>query len=100
MAARTPTIWSAIVRPDHAEDLQRALAAASNPTDWKLPDEDEGKFEVGHGAFELRGWLIDPYDQRDPLDRHDPYANGLRLALPMPGRRFREYAQATPDLQG
>ena len=94
------TIWSAIVRPDHAEDLQRALAAASNPTDWKLPDEDEGKFEVSHGAFELRGWLIDPYDQRDPLDRHDPYANGLRLALPMPGCRFREYAQATPDRAG
>ena len=93
-------IKSALVRPDSAQDLQRALAAAANPTDWKLPDEGEADFEVDHGAFELRGWLIDPVNHRDTLDEHDPYAHGLQPALPLPGRRFREITRATPDPSG
>ncbi len=93
-------VQSALVRPDEAQDLQRALAASSNPTDWKLPDEDERDFEVAYGVFELRGWLTEPRDHRDTLDEHDPYANGLRQALPMPGRRFRDNARATPDPTG
>ena len=87
-------IQSAVVRPDYAEDLQRALAAASNPTDWKLPDEDDSEFEVAYGAFELRGWLVDPHGHRDTLDEHDPYAQGLQPELPMPGRQFRDNAHA------
>ncbi|MFC4469897.1 hypothetical protein ACFPH6_36275 [Streptomyces xiangluensis] len=53
-------VASALVRPDRAEDLQRALAAATEPWDWRLPDEDETEHEVDHGLFELRGWLRDP----------------------------------------
>ena len=56
----TSHIKSALVRPDYAADLQRALASSSEPTDWKLPDEDEQDFEVSHGRFELRGWLTRP----------------------------------------
>ena len=93
-------IQSALVRPDHAEDLQRALAAASNPTDWKLPDEDDSEFEVAYGTFELRGWLIDPPNHPDTLDEHDPYAQGLQPALPMPGRQFRDNTRAAPDPAG
>ena len=96
----TTYIRSAFVRPDHARDLQQALAAASNPTDWKLPDEDEEEFDVAHGAFELRGWLVDPPDHRDTLDEHDPYAHGLQLALPMPGHQFRATARVAPDPTG
>jgi hypothetical protein len=93
-------IRSALVRLDHAEDLQRALAAASNATDWKLPDEGEEEFEVTHGAFELHGWLVDPPSQPDTLDEHDPYAQGLHRALPMPGRAFRDHARAGSNLAG
>jgi hypothetical protein len=93
-------IRSALVRQDYAEDLQRALAAASNPTDWKLPDEGEERFEVTHGAFELRGWLVDPPSQPDSLDEHDPYAQGLYRALSMPGRAFRSHARTAADQAG
>jgi hypothetical protein len=93
-------INSALVAPFHAADLQRALAAASDPTDWKLPYEDEDEFEVDHGSFVLRGWLTDVRDSRDTLDEHDPYAHGLRRALPLPGHRFRKATGATADLTG
>ncbi|MEU8356370.1 ATP-binding protein [Nonomuraea sp. NPDC048882] len=91
-------IWSALVTPEHAADLQRALAAAPNPTDWKLPEEDEGRFEVDHGLFVLRGWLVASHSDRDWLDEHDPYAYGLHAKGPLPGRLFRQVTGVGPDL--
>ena len=82
-------IRSALVRSDYAADHQRALASASEPTDWKLPNEDEQDFEVSHGRFELRGWLTPASNPRESLDDSDPYAQGLAAALPQPGRLFR-----------
>ncbi|MFC9250401.1 NACHT domain-containing protein [Amycolatopsis thailandensis] len=93
-------IRSAIVTPDHAADLQRALAAAPNPTDWKLPDENDKEFEVKHGRFVLSGWLADPFDPRDELDIHDPYAHNLKTTRTLPGNRFRIAASATVDESG
>jgi hypothetical protein len=93
-------IQSALVAPAHAIHLQRALGAAANPTDWKLPDEDEEEFEVDHGPYVLRGWLTGLRDSRDTLDKHDPYAHGLRHGVPMPGTRFRHATGAVPDLTG
>jgi hypothetical protein len=93
-------IHSALVGPAHATHLQRALAAAANPTDWKLPDEDEAEFEVDHGPYKLRGWLTSPRDPGGILDEHDPYAHGLRPGLPMPGTGFRDATGAIPDPTG
>ncbi|MEU1227729.1 ATP-binding protein [Streptomyces sp. NPDC005828] len=93
-------VASALVRPDRAEDLQRALAAATEPSDWKLPDEDETEHEVDHGLFELRGWLRDPDPRPANLDEHDPYAQGLRAEGPLPGHAFRRQTHAHPDQDG
>ncbi|OUD00118.1 hypothetical protein CA984_00330 [Streptosporangium minutum] len=94
------SIWSALVAPERAADLQRALAAAANPTDWKLPQEDEDEFEVDHGPFVLRGWLAAPRSDRDRLDEHDPYAYDLHAQCPLPGRLFRQMTGAAPDAKG
>lgn len=94
------SVRSALVRPDYAEDLQRALASASDPTDWKLPDEDERDFEVALGAFEMRGWLTTLPEDHYGLDEHDPYAHGLSRTLPLPGQRFRDESRLTPDPAG
>lgn|GEM_PF-1143581 len=99
-ARESTYIRSALVKPDHAEDLQRALAAAPNPTDWKLPDEGEEEFEVHHGAFRLDGWLVEPEYSRESLDEHDPYAEDLIPSPPLPGRAFRSSVQATRDSTG
>ncbi|MFI5724653.1 AAA family ATPase [Streptomyces cyaneofuscatus] len=93
-------VSSALVRPDRAEDLQRALAAAAEPWDWKLPNEDEFAHEVDHGLFELRGWLRDPASRPENLDEHDPYAQGLRAEGPLPGNAFRRQTHAHPDQDG
>ncbi|MFF2217454.1 hypothetical protein [Streptomyces antibioticus] len=93
-------VWSALVAPEHAEDLQRALAAAQDPHDWKLPSEGDEQFEIRHGPFELRGWLADPYDPRETLAEHDPYADGMQPLLPLPGRGFRDATRAATASHG
>lgn len=83
-------VRTALVRPEHAADLQQTLAAAGNPTDWKLPDEDDDYDDYGidRKRFDVRGWLTEP-DSRNGAEAHDPYAYGMRM-LPLPGRGFRE----------
>jgi hypothetical protein len=93
-------ISSALVAPDHAADLQRALAAAAYPMDFKLPDEDDDRFEIDHGPFILRGWLTGSHDKPESLDQHDPYAYGLYRTVTLPGRRFRDAAGVRPDPTG
>ncbi|MEV7205428.1 MULTISPECIES: hypothetical protein [unclassified Streptomyces] len=93
----TVSVASALVDPRHSADLQRALASASDPTDWKLPDEEEEEFEVDEGAFHLSGWILRPYDPAEYLDRHDAYAYGLRRELPLPGEAFRIQSRTAVD---
>ncbi|GGQ17031.1 hypothetical protein GCM10010279_26040 [Streptomyces mutabilis] len=90
-------VTSALVDPRRATDLQRALAAASDPTDWKLPDEEEEDFEVDAGAFRLSGWILDPYEPTGYLDRHDVYAYEMRRELPLPGKAFRAQSRTALD---
>lgn len=91
---------SALVSPPHAGDLQRALAAASNPMDWKLPDEGEDSFEVDAGDYQLHGWIADPEDHQETLDEHDPYAAELSATVPLPGVAFREATNSTLGRDG
>ncbi|MCO7219246.1 ATP-binding protein [Klenkia sp. PcliD-1-E] len=93
-------ISSALVLPDNAADLQRALVAASNPRHYKLPDEGDDRFEIDHGVFALRGWLTGAHHKPESLDEHDPYAHGVYKAINLPGRRFRDAAGARLDPTG
>ncbi|MGO1053077.1 hypothetical protein [Crossiella sp. CA198] len=91
---------SALVTPDHAADLQRALCAASNSMDFKLPHEGETNFEINHGRFGLRGWLSDSEHTLTTLDEHDDYAHDLRRGRELPGLHFRQSATVSPDPSG
>jgi hypothetical protein len=93
----TVSVASALVDPRHSADLQRALASASSPTDWKLPDEEEEEFEVDEGAFRLSGWILRPYEPTEYLDRHDVYAYELRREPPLPGKAFRIQSRTAVD---
>jgi hypothetical protein len=81
-------VASALVEPEFAPSLQRALQAAKNPTDWKLPEEGEEECELEHGVFRLRGWLRRSRHERESLDDLDPYAEGIRWGGTMPGDDF------------
>lgn len=96
----TVSVKSALVHPAYAPALQRALQAADNPTDWKLPDEGESEFEVDHGPFQLRGWLRDSNDPSQCLDELDPYAHGLRRTSTLPGQDFRSRVGCSTDAVG
>ncbi|OHV47811.1 hypothetical protein BCD48_17525 [Pseudofrankia sp. BMG5.36] len=97
---KTIYVRSALVGPAHADDLQRALAAASEPRDWKLPDEGEAEHEVDYGLFQLHGWLSEPENHTTDVDGHDPYARGLSKTLPLPGSAFRTATRSIPDTKG
>jgi hypothetical protein len=94
------SVSSALVGPAHAVDLQRALASATNASDWKLPDEGETEFEVDHGALILRGWVRRTYNTPDTLDQHDPYAYELKPTVPIPGQDFRNTMNVVPGPTG
>lgn len=80
----TVTVSSALVAPETASALVRALQTARDPNDFRIPDEDE-EFEIDAAPYRLIGWLADNhrdlrFDERDPL-RHQ--ATPLRR---LPGR--------------
>ena len=86
--SKTTYIRSAVVSPETSPSLARALSAAEEPFDWKLPSEDEDEFEVDDGSFVLRGWLTEPYGGHEGLEHHDPYAQDISPWRPLPGERF------------
>jgi hypothetical protein len=95
-------VTSALVGPDHADDLRRAIAAASYARDLKLPSEGDEEYETEHGRFVLRGWLSEStdYAPSGTLEEHDPYAHVLRKNVPLPGRVPRQASQLVLDPAG
>lgn len=64
-------ISSALVTPDTATSLMRALQTASDPWDYRLPDEND-RDEIDNFPHRLIGWLGRPsndgmFDTADPL---------------------------------
>ncbi|HEX3955929.1 MAG TPA: hypothetical protein VHZ03_04770, partial [Trebonia sp.] len=64
------------------------------------PTEGEDEFEVDHGPYALRGWLANTPESGDTLDEHDPYAQGIRSQVLLPGRGFRRTTRTAPDSTG
>ncbi len=66
-------ISSALVQPQTARALLRALQTAKNPHDFKIPDEND-HLEIDHFPYRMLGWLEyrssgEGTDELDPL-RH------------------------------
>lgn len=83
-------IRSALVSPSAAMALLRALQSASDPNDWRLPDEGEDQFEIDVDELRLRGWLTEDRIESDSIDSLDPRTRGVQYAVTLPGRAFRE----------
>lgn len=90
-------VTSALVKPDHAKSLQRALQAAAFANDWKLPDENETGFEIEREPYLLKGWIRDVHDDNGGLDALDPFAEGIRWTATLPGDDFRAKLSCRPD---
>jgi hypothetical protein len=75
----TVHVTSALVCPDKALSLMRALQTASNPRDFMLPVEEQGygEKEIDEEGFDLKAWLNDRRFE-EGLDEFDPLARGVR----------------------
>lgn len=92
----TNRIHSALVSPSPAMALLRALQSASDPNDWRLPDEGEDQFEIDLNELRLRGWLTEERIESDFMDSLDPRVRGVQYAVTLPGLTFREILHAEP----
>jgi hypothetical protein len=66
---------SALVSPDTAAALIRALQSMDDAWDYKIPTEEEDSHEIDDAPYRLLGWLRDSHrdggiDKKDPLRKY------------------------------
>jgi hypothetical protein len=94
-------VKAALVEPETAVSLLRALQTAANPRSFRLPNEhDWDGIEIDTGKFRLAGWLVERRIYHDFLDSFDPFAQGIRYSFSIPGERFTALMAAQADPTG
>jgi len=81
-------ISSALVSPETAPALVRALQTASNPWDFRIPDEDDD-LQIDVPPFRLLGWLAN-IEGDTRFDDHDPFRYEVGQIRAKPGRKLVE----------
>ncbi|GAB6921147.1 hypothetical protein JCM9803A_15970 [Rhodococcus erythropolis] len=78
-------IASALVTPEAAGALVRALQTAGGYWSFRIPsaDVDDEDFQFSSPPFQLRGWVSTPHSEGG-IDRLDPLATELTPELPRP----------------
>jgi hypothetical protein len=86
---------SALVSPETASALVRALQTASNPWDFKIPDEDD-RLEIDALPYRLSGWIANiEGDAR--FDEKDPFRYEVSKIRAKPGRQLIETLGLVPQ---
>lgn len=89
-------ISSSLVSPETAHALVRALQTASNPWDFRIPDEDDD-LQIDVPPFRLLGWLA--YIEGDKrFDDHDPFRYEVGQIRAKPGRKLAEALGLVPQV--
>lgn len=86
---QSTSISSALVSPDTAASLQRALQTAHNFSDFRLPASDDSHGSIEFGPFKLKGW-IDTHTRPDRIDDYDPWSAGISIPGLEPSSDFIE----------
>jgi hypothetical protein len=99
----TMQVASALVSPESAHSLLRALQTAS-PHWFRLPFAGEGSdfdgAEIDEPGFRLLGWLDDIRVTWEGLDDHDPLATTIADDRTVPGSDFITVNQLSVDWTG
>ncbi|MHA7264105.1 ATP-binding protein [Arthrobacter sp. TMN-37] len=74
--SETVSIHSALVTPDTAPALLKALQTSPDKHAYRIPDAVDEEFSSTIPGFELTGW-IEPHGQAHGRDRQDPYAKSI-----------------------
>ena len=80
----TVRISSALVKPEVAIALMRALQTSNDSHDYRLPPSGN-EFEIDDGVYELRGWISE-YSNDARLDEKDTFNYGVRMIESMPSK--------------
>lgn len=86
---------SALVAPDRALALVRALQCARSPFEHHLPKAGD-EFELEHGPFQLRGWITDPHIEKG-LDQYDPWSGSIDYPACAPADGFVKMLEISAD---
>lgn len=87
-------IRSALVAPDTAPALVRALQTASSPWDFRIPDENDD-LQIDAPPYRLLGWLA--HIEGDiRFDDNDPYRYDVGQIRVKPGHRLAETLDLVP----
>lgn len=73
-------IESALVSPQSAHALLRALQVIGDPTPYRIPPAGHD-LEIDEPGFSLRGWIAETSGEKE-LDGHDPLLFGMSTSLP------------------
>lgn len=96
-------VTSALVSPQAAPALARALAALSDPREFGLPQErgywQSENAAVDFGQFKLEGWIWEEEGGEPGLEEHDPLRR-INLGVTRPGTRFLEISNGTLERRG
>ncbi|MEP5763527.1 MAG: NACHT domain-containing protein [Halieaceae bacterium] len=76
------SISSALVSPDRSSHLLRALQTASDPHNFRIPDEDDD-LQIDEGSYILKGWICNS-SRNYGGDVLDPWCGGVRFPAPQP----------------
>ena len=81
-------ISSALVSPETAPALVRALQTAYNPKSFRIPDENDD-LEIESPPYCLTGWIA--YNEGDlRFDDHDPFRHEVGQVRAKPGKKLME----------
>jgi hypothetical protein len=91
-------IESALVSPQSAHALLRALQSIGDPTPYRIPPAGND-LEIDEPGFSLRGWISDASGEKE-LDSHDPLLYGMDTGLPVFSLAVQEKLGVRPDQAG
>lgn len=91
-------VESALVSPQSAHALLRALQAIGDPTPYRIPPAG-GDLEIEEPGFSLRGWIGETSGEKE-LDGHDPLLYGMDTGLPCLPQAVQEQLGVQPDSFG
>lgn len=91
-------IASALVNPETAGALVRALQTADGYWSFRIPsaDHDDEDFQFSSPPFQLQGWVSTPHSEGG-IDRLDPLATELTPELPRPSADIAETLSITSE---
>lgn len=89
-ASESMFINSALVTPEKASALLRAVQTVVNSHDYSIPPEGD-RLEINEDGFELHGWLRTMGSDWGNIDELDPLRNSISSSIVVPGEDFIEW---------